>query len=84
MAYNELDTVRELPEYSLQDHKQHLVLYYGMDDGWCPVEYGKSISEKFSPDELEVIFCEHECKHAFVIKSGPLIANIVSEMISMH
>ena len=56
-----------------------LVLYFGTNDHWCPLEYCHNL-QRLVP-EARVIICPHAFEHAFVLESSQQMADIVSEWI---
>ncbi|ULU09756.1 hypothetical protein L3Y34_014260 [Caenorhabditis briggsae] len=74
MSNDELDIVLDLDERLME--KQDMVhFYYGLKDGWCPVEHGYSMRERLG--DGQVTLDEHDCEHAFVISEGDIMAKNV-------
>ncbi|CAI2309619.1 unnamed protein product [Caenorhabditis sp. 36 PRJEB53466] len=74
MSNDELDFVLDLNEHLLEK-KDVIHFYYGLKDGWCPVEHGHSMIERLGSEK--VTLDEHDCEHAFVIAEGDIMAKNV-------
>lgn len=68
MAYNELNEVCMPNVKALEKHKDELLLYYGTNDGWCPMSYYRDLIVKVKGVNAQV--CQQGHAHAFVLKSS--------------
>ncbi|CAD6189061.1 unnamed protein product [Caenorhabditis auriculariae] len=78
MSNDELDQVTELDE-TLLFHKESIFFYYGIRDGWCPLELGEKMSARMARGH--VIVDTHNCEHAFVIRDGKVMAEEMLQFI---
>lgn len=81
MAYNELNEVCMPNVKALEKHKDELLLYYGTNDGWCPMSYYRDLIVKVKGVNAQV--CQQGHAHAFVLKSSvPMGEKVAHWMIS--
>ncbi|ROT80635.1 putative UPF0554 protein C2orf43-like isoform X1 [Penaeus vannamei] len=81
MAYNELNEVCMPNVKALEKHKDELLLYYGTNDGWCPMSYYRDLIVKVKGVNAQV--CQHGYAHAFVLESSvPMGEKVAHWMIS--
>lgn len=77
MAYRELSEVYEPNIKVLEKHKDNVMLYYGANDGWCPLSYHKDLVEKVK--EVDAQVCQQGHAHAFVLKSSVAMGEKVAQ-----
>lgn len=79
MALDEMEKIRDLDEDVIRSNLSRLKLYYGIRDDWVRDEAYAEISEKFPGIDAEQ--CKQGYEHAFVLKTGPEVAKLVSQWI---
>ncbi|XP_059352982.1 lipid droplet-associated hydrolase-like [Daphnia carinata] len=79
LARDQLKMVDELNAKDIRLHSDRLVLYFGTNDRWCPLEYCHNLLRQVP--KARAIICPHEFEHAFVLQSSQQMATIVSEWI---
>lgn len=77
LAYDEMDTVRELNIEILEIIKSRTNVLYGPRDGWAPLSYMEDLKQ-FRP---QLNMKQVDVEHAFVLKSSCEIADLVSFFI---
>ena len=82
MAHCEMQTVKDLDEGLMKEHKDLLSFYFGRDDAWCPQEYFYETKTRF-PD-LDARLCENGYSHAFVLGEGIHMADLVAEWVKPY
>uniref|UniRef100_A0A1I7ZWT3 Lipid droplet-associated hydrolase n=1 Tax=Steinernema glaseri TaxID=37863 RepID=A0A1I7ZWT3_9BILA len=78
MSNDELHTVCDFQE-DLLKAGDAIHFYYGMKDGWCPLEYGVQMKERLG--DKQVTIDKHGCQHAFVIGESEVMAEELVQMI---
>ncbi|KAJ1896389.1 hypothetical protein LPJ66_004018 [Kickxella alabastrina] len=79
MAHDEMHTIKELNCELYGRLGRKFVMYYGVDDGWSPVDhYYKMVKEN---TEGRVSLCEEGISHAFVTSHSSQMSRIVAEML---
>jgi len=79
MAHNELQVVGELNAEAIRKISDRLILYFGTNDHWCPLDYFDNFKRQVP--EARAIVCPHQLEHAFVLNSSHHMASIVSEWL---
>lgn len=79
MAADEMDKIREYDEELIRRNLPRLKLYYGQKDRWVRKRYYYDIVEKFP--EIDAEMCNRNFEHAFVIKNGPEVGEMVGGWI---
>ena len=82
-----LDDLSQFGDHSkfsniFKDFGERLTLYYGSDDAWTPLTYGKRLSENYPLVDVRVD--EHEIQHCFVLESCFKLSKIVASMIDLR
>ena len=80
LALDEMQKIREIDEETVRSNLNRLKLYYGASDDWVNTELYHEIIQKFPGIDAEL--CKNGYEHAFVLKSGPEVAKMVSEWIN--
>lgn len=80
MAYSELNEVLMPNLKALEKHKGKVMLYYGANDGWCPLSYHQDLIAKVK--EVNAQVCQEGHAHAFVLKSSEPMGEKVAHWIS--
>lgn len=80
MALDEMEKIRELDEENIKSNMHRLKLYYGSKDDWVPTEFYHELIKRFPGIDAEL--CKKDYEHAFVLKTGPEVAKMVSEWIN--
>ncbi|XP_041974863.1 lipid droplet-associated hydrolase [Aricia agestis] len=78
LAFEEMDTVKELNNIGMEKLKHFSNVIYGSKDNWAPVQYLDEL-ERFKP-ELQVKIVDID--HSFVLKSSEAVATMVSDFIN--
>ena len=74
MANEEMQKV-DVPDYHLLQRYRHTIwFYYGVGDGWCPVNYCHDMRRRY-PD-ANVTLCSHGIAHAFCMESSIEMAEL--------
>uniref|UniRef100_A0A914CGJ7 Lipid droplet-associated hydrolase n=1 Tax=Acrobeloides nanus TaxID=290746 RepID=A0A914CGJ7_9BILA len=83
MSNDELNTVLEVEE-NLLSNPEKTFFYYGTSDGWVPLSYAERM--KTNLPNGHVFLDESDCEHAFVIKDGEIMAQVMAKLIrgSVH
>uniref|UniRef100_A0A0K0EQ17 Lipid droplet-associated hydrolase n=1 Tax=Strongyloides stercoralis TaxID=6248 RepID=A0A0K0EQ17_STRER len=74
MSRDELDNVLEY-NFDLKRYSSNIYLYYGLKDGWVPINYGSDMLNREQLNDGHVIFDTTDSEHAFVIKESKIIAD---------
>lgn len=78
LAYDEMDTVRNLNIEGINKIKTITNVIYGSSDGWAPISYMEELN-RFLPD---IKMKEVNIDHAFVLKSSETVAEMVSQNLN--
>lgn len=79
MALDEMEKIREIDHEHIASNLNRIKLYYGVQDGWVRDEAYQEITERFPGIDAEL--CKQGYEHAFVLKTGPEMAEMVSQWI---
>lgn len=80
MVDQELKYVRERDDAVIAQHKDKLFMYYGANDGWCPLDYYEDLKAKH-PD-IDAYLCDQGFDHTFVLKHAVGVGNMIGDLIS--
>ncbi|KAM8915139.1 lipid droplet-associated hydrolase [Spinachia spinachia] len=80
MGGQEMRTVMERDNVTIEKNIEKLLFYYGASDHWCPVQYYHDIKQDFPHGNFRL--CQDGFRHAFVLDAGKEIAVMVFEWIS--
>lgn len=80
MGGQEMKSVLERDNLTIQKHLKKLVFYYGAEDHWCPVQYYHEIKKDFPCGDIRL--CRNGFRHAFVLDTGKDVASMVVEWLS--
>ncbi|XP_064469202.1 lipid droplet-associated hydrolase-like isoform X2 [Ornithodoros turicata] len=75
-----IENVKERDSDTMLQHQEKLILYYGTNDHWCPIEYYKDV-RKMLPD-ADVRLCSRGFRHAFVLDKGAEMGCMVSDWLA--
>uniref|UniRef100_A0A8R1DWE9 Lipid droplet-associated hydrolase n=1 Tax=Caenorhabditis japonica TaxID=281687 RepID=A0A8R1DWE9_CAEJA len=64
---------------SLLFHKNLVYFYYGVNDGWCPIEHGEAMSQKLTRGH--VVIDKDNVEHSFVFRDAATMAEKVLQFI---
>ncbi|CAI2356272.1 unnamed protein product [Caenorhabditis sp. 36 PRJEB53466] len=78
LCNDELDKIDTLDE-TLLFHKNLVYFYYGMNDGWCPIEHGQRMSERLTRGH--VVIDKDNMEHSFVFRDSSTMAEKVLQFI---
>ena len=90
MAHDEMHQVRHLNRRSIEQNQERILLYYGAQDRWCPVDYYydmKRLIDSINENKIDktnmVMLDNHGLDHAFVIykKQTTIVSDMVAEWI---
>lgn len=79
MAEDEMEKVCEIDDEVIIQNLHRLKFYYGIKDGWVPVDYFKKVIERFPGIDAEL--CQKSIDHGFVVSHGPTMGRMVSDWI---
>ncbi|XP_077967987.1 lipid droplet-associated hydrolase-like [Styela clava] len=79
LGMQEMQQVHIRDDNIINAHKDKLIFYYGVSDGWCPISYYEDIKSAF--ENLNARLCEKNYRHAFVLRDSEGMADIVSDML---
>lgn len=82
MALDEMEKIKDLDEEHVKSNVHRLKLYYAVKDDWVRSESYQEIKDKIPKIDAEL--CSRGFEHAFVLKSGPESAKLMSEWINEH
>jgi hypothetical protein len=82
MALDEMEKIKDLDVDNIKGNKDRLKIYYAAKDDWVRSESYSEIIEKVPGIDAEV--CTRGFEHAFVLKTGPESAKLMSEWINQH
>ncbi|KAI1711059.1 lipid-droplet associated hydrolase domain-containing protein [Ditylenchus destructor] len=81
MARNELDVVQGFDESLIpNEYKDRIIFYYGINDGWSPVEWTDGM-KRYLQNESAVVIDENGCQHAFVIRDSEIMATQLAKIL---
>lgn len=66
----------------IQEHASKFVFYYGETDEWSPVENYHEMKAEFP--NVKIYLCEQGMAHAFVLKHGVEMGQLVGGWITSH
>ena len=73
--------IKELPhETVIDENKDKIVFYYGMEDPWVPASFCERMIERFP--SVDIRQCTENYKHAFVLHSAENVGKLVWNLIS--
>lgn len=82
LGANELRTIQEADHDSIEKHSQKLMMYYGLNDHWCPQSLYECMKKKH-PDGI-IIQCKKGFQHAFVLEESAAMATTFYHWITEH
>lgn len=74
------ETFQEMDENLIIENSELLLLYYGMNDGWVPLDYYKEMKNRISTIDARLDL--HGMEHNFQFKSSETMAYVVKDMIN--
>ncbi|KAJ8326164.1 hypothetical protein QVD99_002314 [Batrachochytrium dendrobatidis] len=76
----EMHQIRDLNDLDvISTHADKFIMYYGVDDGWSPVEHYQDMSRKVPA--AKVMLCEKSVPHSFVVEHSGLMAKLSFEWL---
>ncbi|ORZ30563.1 hypothetical protein BCR44DRAFT_123990 [Catenaria anguillulae PL171] len=69
MGADEMHQIAELDVPLLDQFMEHLILYYGANDGWVPRERYDEV-KRWWPEHPGIYLCQDDFAHAFVLDHG--------------
>uniref|UniRef100_A0AAQ4P6F5 Lipid droplet-associated hydrolase n=1 Tax=Gasterosteus aculeatus aculeatus TaxID=481459 RepID=A0AAQ4P6F5_GASAC len=75
MGGQEMRTVMERDNITIEKNIDKLLFYYGASDHWCPVQYYHDIKQDFPRGNFRL--CENRFRHAFVLDAGGDVARML-------
>ncbi|XP_074050963.1 lipid droplet-associated hydrolase [Macrotis lagotis] len=75
LGAQEMKTILERDNHTIQKHLKKLTFYYGASDRWCPVRFYEDIKKDFPNGDIRL--CEKGICHAFIISSSEEVAAMI-------
>lgn len=79
MAKDEMEKVCQIDDVVIKKNQHRLNFYYGMTDGWVPIDSYKKLVERFPGINAEL--CQKSINHCFMISHGPTMARMVADWL---
>ncbi|XP_068959084.1 lipid droplet-associated hydrolase [Petaurus breviceps papuanus] len=79
LGSQEMRTIVERDNATIQKHLKKLTFYYGASDSWCPVQFYEDIKKDFPSGDIRL--CEKGISHAFVISSSQEMAAMIADWL---
>lgn len=80
MGWDQVNNVYNLDEDVIRANLKQMTFYYGTRDHWVPTQYYYELTQRFP--EIDATLDPHNMAHAFNIRQGPQMADILSKWIS--
>ncbi|XP_036608557.1 lipid droplet-associated hydrolase [Trichosurus vulpecula] len=79
MGSQEMLTILERDNSTIQKHLKKLTFYYGASDLWCPVQFYEDIKKDFPSGDIKL--CEKGISHAFILSSSQEMATMIADWL---
>ncbi|XP_020823097.1 lipid droplet-associated hydrolase [Phascolarctos cinereus] len=79
LGSQEMRTILERDNDTIQKHLKKLTFYYGTSDLWCPIQFYEDIKKDFPSGDIKL--CEKGINHAFVMSSNQEMATMIADWL---
>ncbi|XP_072505395.1 lipid droplet-associated hydrolase isoform X2 [Notamacropus eugenii] len=79
LGSQEMRTILERDNSTIEKHLNKLIFYYGASDSWCPVQFYEDIKKDFPSADIKL--CEKGIRHAFILSSSQEMAAMISDWL---